>query len=213
MDITKQLFWVANACFYMKLDGFTVFIDPFNVGRNVHEKADLILITHAHPDHSSPADIKKVAKPETEIVCSEGCLSEADFKNFKVIKPGDSMDYKGIRIDTIPAYNVKPERMKFHPKDNNWVGYILDINGFKLFHAGDTDFIDEMKTLKNMGASLLPMGGTYTMDVNEAIEAANAIDAQHSVPMHYRGQLGAKAAEAEELFKSKVKNARIMKEV
>lgn len=215
VDITKTLFWIGHASFYIKADDRTIFIDPFNIGTSVKEKADLVLITHAHFDHCSKEDIKKVMKSEeTEVIAPKGCFKEGDFKNFKVVKPGFDDKFGNIGISTIPAYNYKEERQNFHPKKNEWVGWVVDVDGYKMYHAGDTDFIDEMKALRNVGASLLPIGGTYVMTVEEAIDAAKAINAQAAIPMHYKQLLGKEGSSAaEDKFRSGLKNAFIMKEV
>ncbi|MFI5412729.1 MAG: MBL fold metallo-hydrolase [Candidatus Micrarchaeales archaeon] len=214
MDINNFLFWIGHASFYIKHNDKIIFIDPFNISNSIREKADLILITHAHSDHFSKDDIKKVMKPEAEIICSNGCFKDSDFKNFRVIEPGFETDYHGLKINAIPAYNTKKERLMFHPKSNKWVGYIVDVDGFKIYHAGDTDFIEEMKSLNGLGASLLPIGGTYVMEVEEAIQAASAINAKYAVPMHYKQLLGKEgSAAAEEKWRKNLKNALIMKEV
>ncbi len=214
MDLNKKLFWIGHASFYIKHNDKTIFIDPFNLSDSVKEKADLILITHAHSDHWSKNDIKKIIKPETEILCSNGCLNEDNFRNFRTVEPGFETDFHKMKISTIPAYNTNKERLSIHPKSNKWVGYIIDIDGFRIYHAGDTDFIDEMKSLKGLGASLLPIGGHYVMDVDEAIQAASAINATYAVPMHYKLLLGKEgSAAAEEKFKKNLGNAMIMKEI
>jgi L-ascorbate metabolism protein UlaG (beta-lactamase superfamily) len=214
VEINKTLFWIGHASFYIKAQGKTIFIDPFNITPAIKEKADLVLITHAHSDHCSKDQIERVLKPEGEVICPQGCLDNDIFKNFTLSKPGFKTDFNGISIDAVPAYNVKKERAHFHPKKNNWVGYVIDIEGFKIYHAGDTDFIDEMRPLRGLGASLLPMGGTYVMDANEAASAANAIGAQYAVPMHYKALLGREgSANAEKIFREKVRNALFMKEV
>ena len=179
----------------------------------INQKADLVLITHAHSDHWQPGEIRRIATPETEVVCPGGCNNEGDFKNFRVIEPGFADEFHGIKISTIPAYNIKSERLNFHPKRNKWVGYILDIEGFKIYHAGDTDFIEEMRTLKNIGASLLPIGGHFVMEVEEAMEAARAINAKYAIPMHYKRLLGKAGSEAAEQKWKTMSNAMIMKEV
>ena len=211
-DLQKTLFWIGHASFYIKTGSGTIFIDPFNIGDSIMDRADLILITHAHYDHCNKADIKKVMKPDAEIYAPSGCL-EGDFKNKTVTAPGFSTDWKGIKIGCIPAYNNKPDRINFHPRANNWVGYIIDIGGFNIYHAGDTDFIDEMKQLKNIGAGLLPMGGKYVMDVDEMITAARTINPVYVVPMHYKRLLEDNGVAAETKLKKELKNALVMREV
>ena len=213
MDINKRLSWIGHASFYIKGGGFNIFVDPFRISSLIKEKADFVLITHAHMDHCSKDDILRVLKPEGEVICPQGCFEDGSFKNFTLSKPGFAAKLKSASVEAIPAYNTKKERLAFHPKENGWVGYIIDVGGFKIYHAGDTDHIDEMDGLRGIGASLLPIGGTYVMDVDEAIGAANAIKAEHSVPMHYKMLLGREgSARAEERFKSEAVNALVMKE-
>lgn len=214
MKLDDILFWVGHACFYVKANGVNIFIDPFRVPERIKEKADLILITHAHMDHCSKDDIQKIIKKDTVLVSSKGCLEEKGYKDVITSKPGFKYDFKGINIEAVPAYNVKTERMNFHPKANNWVGYVLSVNSTKIYHAGDTDFIEEMKKLKGLSAALLPIGGTYVMDVEEAIEAGKAINAEETVPMHYKNLLGREGSKAaEEKFRLGLKSAMIMKEI
>ncbi len=213
MEITENLFWIGHASFYLKTSYGNIFIDPFGI-KSISDKADIVLITHAHFDHFSDVDIKKVSLPSTIIIATKDCLKKNAYPNSIASFPGFSKEINGIKIEAVPAYNIKPERLNFHPKSNGWVGYVIDINGERLYHAGDTDFIDEMRSLKNIDTALLPAGGKYTMDVDEAIEAANAIDAKHVVPMHYKHILGREASNAlEEKFAKNVGKAFIMKEV
>ena len=104
------------------------------------------------------------------------------------------------------------QRLSFHPKANNWVGYIFELNGQKIYHAGDTDFTEEMRNLKNLNldVALLPIGGTYTMDVQEAAEAANEIAAKTTIPMHYKNLVGENYKSIEEEFKRLVKNSKVV---
>ncbi len=200
--------WYGHASFSMEYGQKILFLDPFDL-KNIKKKADIIFITHAHFDHWSPADIEKIAHDETIIVGVQDC---SGLNINRITKPGDRFEVNGLKVRTIPAYNIKPERLSFHPRKNNWVGYIIEMDGKTIYHAGDTDFISEMKSLGKIDLAMLPMGGTYTMDVDEAIQAANTINAKITVPMHYKRLLGAKYKEAEEKFTMAVKGSTILKE-
>lgn len=214
MKIDDKIFWVAHAAFYIKTDDATIFIDPFQVSDKVKEKADLILLTHAHQDHTNKPDIEKVRKEDTKFIASKKCLDGKEYKNLTISKPGFKTSFNGVEIEAVPAYNLKAERLKFHPKNEEWVGYILTIDGERIYHAGDTDVIPDMKQLTDIDLALLPMGGTYTMTLEEAAEAAETIAPKRVSPMHYKALLGeAGSRELEKNAKAKIKNVKIMKEV
>jgi L-ascorbate metabolism protein UlaG (beta-lactamase superfamily) len=206
MDITNFITYCGHASFLMK-GAKTIYIDPYKLKKA--EKADLVFITHGHYDHLSVEDIKKVAGKNTAIVSP---VQVNGFNNVTLVKPNTEYTVNGIHFKTVPAFNVKLDRRSFHPKPNNGVGYVIDFEGRKVYHAGDTDFIEEMKYLGEIDIALLPMGGTYTMDVLEAVQAANTIKAKVSVPMHYKSLLASRAKDAEDLFKTRVPNSVIMQE-
>lgn len=214
MDINRYLQWIGHASFIYKGNGFNIFIDPFNISPKVTAKADLVLITHAHFDHCNPTDIKKVSKTGTQVIAAPKCFEDGNFKDFDVITAGEIRDFKGIRIKAVPAYNIKAERLTFHPKTNGWVGYVLNTEEGSIYHAGDTDFIEEMRALKGLDAALMPMGGTYVMDVDELIEASRVMAPKTVVPMHYKALLGKeKSAQAEEKIRSSIPAVVIMNEI
>jgi L-ascorbate metabolism protein UlaG (beta-lactamase superfamily) len=213
MEPNDIIRWVCHACFYIKANGTTIFIDPFRVSDSVKEKADIVLLTHAHFDHTSLQDIERVRKKHTKFIASQKCLDKNSYKH-EVSKPGFSTSFNGIKIEAVPAYNLKEERLKFHPKSENWVGYIIEANGMRIYHAGDTDVIPEMRKLKDIDIALLPMGGGYTMALDEGIEAAKEISPKRVIPMHYKMLLGKeKSEELEKKLKSALGNATILKEV
>lgn len=193
VDNFNNINWLGHAGFlFTDEKGNNIyFIDPFQLENPNLKKADLIFITHAHSDHFSPNDINKIIKDETIIIAPPDILEKLDIsKDRKIeVKPNNNYTVKGFEFSTIPAYNRDPQKLSFHPKENNWVGYIFNLNGEKIYHSGDTDFIEEMKNLKDLKLDLamLPIGGTYTMDVEEASQAANEISAKFTVPIHYKG--------------------------
>jgi L-ascorbate metabolism protein UlaG (beta-lactamase superfamily) len=212
MKIGDALFWIGHASFYIKAGDTTIFIDPFKVTNKIKARADLVLVTHSHHDHDDPASVEMVKKDGTEFIGANKCLE--GHKKLAVSKPGFKTKFKGIGIEAVPAYNTKEERLKFHPKSEGWVGYIIDVEGLRIYHAGDTDHIPEMGALKDIDIALLPMGGTYTMGAAEAIEAANSIAPKSIVPMHYKMLLGKeKSDNLEKELKSKLDNVMIMREV
>ncbi|HEY3346824.1 MAG TPA: MBL fold metallo-hydrolase, partial [Nitrospirota bacterium] len=117
-------------------------------------------------------------------------------KKFRKVAPGDKLNEKGIDIETVPAYNTNKA---FHPKSNRWVGYIFTVEGERLYIAGDTDYIPEMKSIK-CDIAFLPVSGTYVMTAEEAVQAAQDIKPKVAVPMHY-GTLAGTVADAERFKK------------
>lgn len=194
------LVWLGHASFVVKdkQTGMVCYFDPYEL-RGKLEPADLIFVTHPHYDHCSPADVKKILTPKTVVVGPRDCIEKLGVPRTQAmpIAPHVELKVRGIAIKAVPAYNVNEKRLTNHPKKNGWVGIIATINGVRIYHAGDTDFIPEMKGL-SVDVALLPMGGTYTMDAAECVQAANAIAARAVVPMHYKALLKDKSYEAEE---------------
>lgn len=177
--IFKALKWYGHASFAIEAEK-TIYIDPWKIPAQA-PKADIILVTHSHFDHFSLTDINNLQKEGTTIICSTDCVSQLKGE-VKALKPGDELELKGIKIKAVAAYNLsKP----FHPRKNNWLGYLITVNGVCIYHAGDTDFIPEMKDLGQVNIALLPVGGKYTMNAEEAAKAADIIKADISIPMHY----------------------------
>ena len=110
-----------------------------------------------------------------------------------VVEPGDEIEYKGVGIKVLPSYNLNKD---FHPRAKGNLGFILDIDGLSLYHAGDSDFIPEMKGLK-VQVALLPVSGTYVMTADEAAQAALAIRPEVAIPIHF-GKIVGDAAMAEQ---------------
>ena len=162
-----------------------IYIDPFQMREKPHD-ADYILITHDHYDHFSLEDIKKVAGGNTILIVPEKMQSKANEAADLVcrvitVKPGAYYEIDGLEIETVPAYNIlKP----FHFKKAGWVGYILRVDGKRIYIAGDTDATKEAKAVK-CDIALVPIGGTYTMDAKKAAELVNTIRPSVAIPVHY----------------------------
>jgi len=186
-----EITWLKHDAFLLKGDGIVVAIDPYEL-RSVPEKADLVLVTHDHFDHCAPNSVRLVAKPDAVVVAPQNAASKLG-KNVRVVKAGDMLTEKGVTIKVVPAYNVRPERQRFHPKNYGGVGYLITLAGKTIYHPGDTDLIPEMDNLGQVDIALLPVSGTYVMDAQEAAEAVKRIKPTHVIPMHYGSIVGSKA--------------------
>ena len=172
--------------------GKIIYVDPFHLKKE-YKDADIILITHSHYDHFSKEDIEKVKKDDTKIYITKDLLEETKSigfveDNIVTINPNEIYYEDDIEINTIRAYNINKQ---FHPKENNWVGYILKIQGITYYIAGDTDITEENKKV-NCDVAFVPVGGTYTMTANEAAVLVNEIKPKIAVPVHYGEIVGSK---------------------
>ncbi|MGB9938480.1 MBL fold metallo-hydrolase [Methanosarcina sp.] len=177
--------WLGHAGFLLEGDGKKIYIDPYGLSEEpaFDDKADILLITHEHFDHCSPDDIRKVRRSDSTTLIPEN-LSLQFKGDARRIAEGDiladGLEIKGTRIEVVPAYNIdKP----YHPRGSG-VGYIVELGGIRIYHAGDCDFFPEMRSIR-ADVALLPIGGTYTMDEEEAASAAAAISPRDVIPMHY----------------------------
>jgi L-ascorbate metabolism protein UlaG (beta-lactamase superfamily) len=158
-----------------------IYIDPYQI--NDTAPADYIFITHPHPDHLSLPDIARVVKKDTRIICPQRFVKQLSGYNLQKVKPGDGLDLGDLQCDVVPAYN---RWFPAHLKLLNFVGYILTIHGIRLYHAGDTDFIPEMKGFRNITVAMVPIGkGRLAMNPVQAAAAINVIKPSIAVPMHY----------------------------
>lgn len=179
--------WLGHAGFHLDTDP-SVVVDPFRA--RDPRPVDVALITHPHFDHLSVEDLDGFVGPTTTIVSVDAARDEIEAhwsdRPFEVVAPGDEIAVDGLTVEATPAYNVDKT---YHPRDERWVGFVVEVDGTRIYHAGDTDRIPEMADLE-VDMALLPVSGTYVMDADEAAEAAGILDAEAYVPMHYGSVVG-----------------------
>lgn len=181
-EMIEKIAWLGHDGFRIDA-GTRIYIDPFELQGG--EAADLLLVTHAHYDHCSVGDIEKIQGERTVIVTERDSAAKLT-GDVRVVKPGDALSVGEVRIEAVPAYNIDKS---FHPKGNGWLGFIVEVDGIRIYHAGDTDFIPEMSAIRT-DIALLPVSGTYVMTAEEAAEAAKAIRPKVAIPMHYGAIVG-----------------------
>lgn len=171
-----------------------VYVDPFRMTEEPHDAA-FVLVTHEHYDHFSPEDIAKVCNPDTVFVLPLSMLDkvrevETLFARIETVVPGERYSIDGLRFATVRAYNIgRP----FHPKEAEWVGYVIEANAGRVYIAGDSDATEEAMEVR-CDVALIPIGGKYTMDAEQGASLANAIRPATVIPVHYGGMLGSSDA-------------------
>jgi L-ascorbate metabolism protein UlaG (beta-lactamase superfamily) len=177
--VKEHVKWFGQSAFRIATtSGGVIFIDPFRVPPSAGP-ADIVLVTHPHFDHFDRIAVARLRKPGTLVVVPQARASD-DLEGIsakQMIRVGD------IAITGVPAYNIsKP----FHAKSKKWVGYLVDVDGVRIYHAGDTDLIPEMREI-SPDIALLPVGGLFTMNYRKAAEAAALMKCGLSIPMHFGG--------------------------
>ncbi len=174
-----------HSSFLIKGEEKNIIIDPYNIESK--SKGDIILITHPHFDHYSPQDIKRVKKKNSIIVMPPMINSKKIAGNPIKVRPWSELNIGDIWIRAIPSYNLEKN---YHPKNSGWLGYVIHIDNKKIYHAGDTDLIEEMKSLGEINYAMLPVSGKYTMNAKDAAKAVKMINPELAIPMHYGELMG-----------------------
>lgn len=164
-----------------------IYFDPYQIKEEFHD-ADYIFITHDHYDHYDEESIKKLMKSETMIVVPE-CLKERVSKlttNYFLVSPNEKYNLADLSFETTFSYNIdKP----FHPKEKGYVGYKIKLEDKHLYIMGDTDYLEENLHM-TCDICFIPIGGTYTMDVQEAAAYINELKPELAIPIHYGSIVG-----------------------
>lgn len=183
---------------------FIIYLDPYKIAEESHD-ADIIFCTHTHYDHFSEEDILKIKNDRTIFIGTEDSYIKAMKLGFsderiKIVEPNKNYEILGIKFKTVPAYNIENQ---YHPRENNWVGYVLEIDDINYYIAGDTDLTPETKSV-SCDVAFIPIGGRFTMNAKEAASLINTIEPQIAIPTHYGEIVG--SYDDAELFKKLVKD-------
>ena len=186
--MVENIFWLGHST--IRIDGEKVIcIDPWKL--KDPKKADIILVSHSHHDHLSLEDLRKIQKNDTVIITTKDCAAGLS-GDVRIIKPGDTVKVGEMEVEAVPSYNIDKA---FHPKENNWLGFVVTVMGKRIYYCGDTDLIPEMESIR-ADIMLVPVGGTYTMNAEEAARAVNMIKPEAAIPIHY-GDIVGTAEDAE----------------
>lgn len=186
-QMLTRLQWLGHSSF--RLDGPpTIYFDPWQLPAG-SPPADLVLISHEHHDHCSPDDVAAIRQEHTIVVANPSAAKTLGSR-VTVLRPGERTTAAGVEIEAVPAYNTNK---RFHPRQAQHVGFVVNVQGVRFYHAGDTDHIPEMAEIE-CDVALLPVSGTYVMTADEAVAAAHDIQPRVVVPMHYgAGVVGTEA--------------------
>lgn len=182
-----KITFIKHGSLQIAYDNLSIQVDPtfMFADYSTFPKADVILITHEHEDHLDPKAIKALTKENTVLVMNESSAKKSGNAKAKIMKNGDKMELPNqITLEAVPAYNSTPGREQFHPRSRD-NGYVLTIDGLKIYIAGDTEDIPEMKNLKNIDVAFLPVNQPYTMTVAQAVNAAKMFSPKVLYPYHF----------------------------
>lgn len=187
----ERFTWFRQSAFRYRGDGLTVYLDPWGTTPE-DATADLILITHAHDDHLQPAEIERLSTAGTKLVAPHDVARELS-GDVTAVAPGETHEVAGVRFETVPAYNNVEHRLDKHPKANNWVGYVLELEGRRYYHSGDTDALPELEGLSTDVAMVCVGGDPFTMGPEEAGGLVKAMRPGLAVPMHFGFRVGSRS--------------------
>jgi L-ascorbate metabolism protein UlaG (beta-lactamase superfamily) len=185
---TVKFHALVHASIRIEYDGKEIEIDPVAklgdkvINYSAMPKADYLFITHEHGDHFNKEAIQTLSGDKTLLITNQRC---ADMLGYgEVMGNGQSSTFNGIMVEAVPAYNISEGRTQFHPKgrDN---GYILTLDGLRIYIAGDTEDIPEMASIKDIDIAFLPCNQPYTMTTEQLVRAAKVVKPKVLFPYHY----------------------------
>lgn len=178
IKVLEHLHWLGHDSFRID-QPIVIYIDPWRLPPG-SPSADLILVSHEHHDHCSPEDVERVRHNETTVIANPSAAAKL-MQPIAILRAGESVQIGDVSVEAVPAYNIGK---RFHPKEAGHIGYVIVLAGERLYFAGDTDHIPEMKGLE-CDVALLPVSGTYVMTAEEAAGAVVDIRPKVAIPMHY----------------------------
>ncbi|MBN2742689.1 MAG: MBL fold metallo-hydrolase [Marinilabiliaceae bacterium] len=182
-ETVNGLTWTGQSSVRWMAGSQAIHIDPFNITFDL--PAHLVFITHTHGDHLSVADLKRVVGSHTRIIATPDCeasLRDNGFTLYRAVAPGDTFTIDGIAVTVVPAYTITKST---HPKENNWVGYVITAGNVTIYHPGDTQRLPDMKNIR-CDIAFMPLGQKYTMDkVEDAVDAILDICPTVAIPFHF----------------------------
>jgi len=176
--------WLGHSTVKVWTEDCVVYVDPERLTESLHD-ATLVCVTHTHGDHYSPSDIARVSNSETQFIGPPDVVQQ--YGKGEAIAPGQTIEFDTVSITGVASYNTNKSN---HPKSRNWVGFVIELGSKRIYVAGDTDLIEEMKTLGDIDVAILPAGGTYTMNAVEAAEATQYIKPELAIPYHWGQNVG-----------------------
>jgi L-ascorbate metabolism protein UlaG (beta-lactamase superfamily) len=199
-DSLEGITWFRGSSIRIRRSGVEVHVDPLGVDED--SEADLVLLTHPHFDNFSEEDIERVRGEQTVLVAPASMKKQLEGADH-LMRPGDMLQLDGFDVLAVPAHNVNK---KFHTSDHGWLGYVFTVGGTTFYHAGDTDFLPSMSGIR-CDVAFLPVGGHYTMGVEDAARAGAACGAEIIVPIHWGDAHGTDAdvTRLRELFSRQVR--------
>jgi len=189
--VLEPLTWIKQSTYRWAVDGLTVYVDSWGA-REDARPADVVFITHAHYDHFDEEDIAQIRHERTAFVAPHD-VAEKLSGDVTAVAPGEAIDVMGIKGQAVPAYNVAENRRDKHPKENGWVGFVLELGGSTYYFSGDTDALPELEDVRTDVALVCVGGDPFVMTPSEAAGLVKAMEPQLAVPNHYGFEVGTPA--------------------